>query len=99
MHLRDKRSREIGVNFHAPPHEVFSATVRKEMRMMRLREELSQGQLGERIGIWGSTVSDLENHDIRVGNLYRYADALGYDVEIRFTKREQEQGQEQEKQA
>lgn len=59
-----------------------------EVLKARASSGLTQAQLAERIGTTQSAIARLESGTAKpsVATLQRYADALGYRVEIRFVK-------------
>jgi len=68
----------------APRWEAITALIRA-----RLAEGLTQRQLADRMGVSQAVVSRLESaeHSPRLESLQRAADALGYDLEVRFKRR------------
>lgn len=62
--------------------EHLQLTLSIEMRRLRKREGLTQGELGERMGVNQSTVSKLENANVHsdLESLLKYVFALGADL-------------------
>lgn len=60
-----------------------------KLKIARLREGLSLGEIAERTGIDRGNLSKLENSadNIEINTLARLAEALGYDVVVELRKR------------
>ncbi len=60
-----------------------------KLKLARLREGLSLGEVSARTGIERGNLSRLENHvdNVELNTLVRLADALGYDVLVELKKR------------
>jgi DNA-binding Xre family transcriptional regulator len=60
-----------------------------KLKLARLREGLSLGEVSERTGIERGNLSRLENNvdNVELNTLARLADALGYDVLVDLKKR------------
>ena len=60
-----------------------------KLKLARLREGLSLGQMAEKTGIDRGNLSKLENNvdNVELNTLARLADALGYDVVLDLRKR------------
>lgn len=64
--------------------------VRKGFKRMRLEKDMTQTQVGEKLGMSGSNASRFFlRKDFRVyEDVARVADAMGYDVKLSFVDRE-----------
>ncbi len=60
-----------------------------KLKLARLREGLSLGEIAERTGIDRGNLSKLENNvdNVELNTLTRLADAIGYDVVVDIRKR------------
>ena len=60
-----------------------------KLKLARLREGLSLGEIAEKAGIDRGNLSKLENNveNVEINTLERVADALGYDLVLDFVKR------------
>jgi DNA-binding Xre family transcriptional regulator len=60
-----------------------------KLKVARLREGLSLGEIADKAGIDRGNLSRLENsvENVELGTLARLADALGYDVVVDLVKR------------
>jgi len=60
-----------------------------KLKLARLREGLSLGEIAEKAGIDRGNLSKLENNidNVELNTLMRLADALGYDVVVDLRKR------------
>jgi len=60
-----------------------------KLKVARMREGLSLGDVSEKTGIERGNISKLENNvdNIEINTLVRLADALGYDVVVDFKRR------------
>ncbi len=60
-----------------------------KLKVARLREGLSLGEIADKAGIDRGNLSRLENsvENVELGTLSRLADALGYDVVVDLVKR------------
>ena len=60
-----------------------------KLKLARLREGLSLGEMAEKTGIDRGNLSKLENNvdNVELNTLARFADALGYDVVLDLRKR------------
>ena len=71
----------------------------RTLKMLRRVERIDQVELARRLGTRQGNVSrwEREGYDaLRVKQLVRIADALGYDVEMRLVRRERPRGEERE---
>ncbi len=60
-----------------------------KLKLARLREALSLGEIAEKAGIDRGSLSNLENNvdNVEINTLARLADALGYDVVLDLRNR------------
>ena len=70
-----------------------SLTVGESLRILMKREKIKQIELAEKLRIdkrnISQTLKKLDEHKGNINTLIEYANVMGYEVEIRFRKREE----------
>jgi HTH-type transcriptional regulator/antitoxin HipB len=71
--------------------ELKMELLREEIKRLRKENNLTQAQLGEKIGVQRAHISKLENNakNITIGTLMKVMDALGAQINFTINKREQ----------
>lgn len=61
-----------------------------DLKRLMKQEKMTQAKIGEKIGISGAAVSVRSLNGVMAKGFVEVIDALGYDIEVRYIKRETE---------
>jgi ribosome-binding protein aMBF1 (putative translation factor) len=85
-----ERRKEMNPTFSALfDEELGKLALARQLRELREQENLSQGELAERVGTKQPAIARLESGRVvpRLDRLQKIASAVGRDLQIRFVKR------------
>lgn len=82
----------VGITEEELEFDDFVVDTAIKLRKLREAAGLTQRKAAEHYGCTPQMLSKVESgdHDIRVGTLWKYADALGYQVQINFVPKQED---------